>query len=198
MSLDKVHARIMEKANLEASKIIEEVKAEIYKEIENFRKEQELKFEEAKKKVFIDLRNRFKMKLDVERINLERADLIEKREILDALFRKVEEELLSINSDQYFKFLSSLLKRDIPAGKSTIFLNKKDLEVYGKKLSNFLKKELSKSRESVISEQNVDIKGGCIIKGEEVEINDSIEVILEDLKEKYEIEISKELFKENG
>lgn len=198
MSLDKVHARIMEKANLEASKIIEEVKAEIYKEIENFRKEQELKFEEAKKKVFIDLRNRFKMKLDVERINLERADLIEKREILDALFRKVEEELLSINSDQYFKFLSSLLKRDIPAGKSTIFLNKKDLEVYGKKLSNFLKKELSKSRESAISEQNVDIKGGCIIKGEEVEINDSIEVILEDLKEKYEIEISKELFKENG
>ena len=198
MSLDKVHARIMEKANLEASKIIEEVKAEIYKEIENFRKDQELKFEEAKKKVFIDLGNRFKMKLDVERINLERADLIEKREILDALFRKVEEELLSINSGQYFKFLLSLLKRDIPAGKSTIFLNKKDLEAYGKKLSNFLKKELGKNRESVISEQNVDIKGSCIIKGEEVEINDSIEVILEDLKEKYEIEISKELFKENG
>lgn len=198
MSLDKVHARIMEKANLEASKIIEEVKADIDKEIENFRKEQELKFEEAKKKVFINLGNQLKMKLDVERINLERADLIEKREILDALFRKVEEELLSINSDQSFKFLSSLLKRDIPAGKSTIFLNKKDLEAYGKKLSNFLKKELSKSRESVISEQNVDIKGSCIIKGEEVEINDSIEVILEDLKKKYEIEISKELFKENG
>jgi vacuolar-type H+-ATPase subunit E/Vma4 len=198
MSLDKVHARIIEKANLETSKIIEEVKADIDKEIENFRKEQELKFEEAKKKVFINLGNQLKMKLDVERINLERADLIEKREILDALFRKVEEELLSINSDQYFKFLSSLLKRDIPAGKSTIFLNKKDLEAYGKKLSNFLKKELSKSRESVISEQNVDIKGSCIIKGEEVEINDSIEVILEDLKKKYEIEISKELFKENG
>ncbi len=61
-----------------------------------------------------------------------------------------------------------------------------------------MKKELGESRESVISEQTVDIKGGCIIKGEEVEINDSIEVILEDLKEKYEIEISKELFKENG
>jgi len=198
MSLNKVHARIIEKANLETYKIIEEVKADIDKEIENFRKEQELKFEEAKKKVFIDLGNTLKMKLDVERINLERADLIEKREILDALFRKVEEELLSINSDQYFKFLSSLLKRDIPAGKSTIFLNKNDLEAYGKKLSNFLKKELGKSRESVISEQNVDIKGGCITKGEEVEINDSIEVILEDLKEKYEIEISKELFKENG
>ena len=198
MSLNKVHARIIEKANLETYKIIEEVKADIDKEIENFRKDQELKFEEAKKKVFIDLGNTLKMKLDVERINLERADLIEKREILDALFRKVEEELLSINSDQYFKFLSSLLKRDIPAGKSTIFLNKNDLEAYGKKLSNFLKKELGKSRESVISEQNVDIKGGCITKGEEVEINDSIEVILEDLKEKYEIEISKELFKENG
>jgi len=198
MSLNKVHARIIEKANLETYKIIEEVKADIDKEIENFRKDQELKFEEAKKKVFIDLGNTLKMKLDVERINLERADLIEKREILDALFRKVEEELLSINSDKYLKFLSSLLKRDIPAGKSTIFLNKNDLEAYGKKLSNFLKKELSKSRESIISEQNVDIKGGCIIKGGEVEINDSIEVILEDLKEKYEIEISKELFKENG
>ena len=198
MSLNKVHARIIEKANLETYKIIEEVKADIDKEIENFRKDQELKFEEAKKKVFIDLGNTLKMKLDVERINLERADLIEKREILDALFRKVEEELLSINSDKYLKFLSSLLKRDIPAGKSTIFLNKNDLEAYGKKLSNFLKKELGKSRESVISEQNVDIKGGCITKGEEVEINDSIEVILEDLKEKYEIEISKELFKENG
>jgi len=198
MSLDRVQARIIEKANLEASKIIEETKAEIYKEIENFRKEQELKFEEAKKKVFIDLGNTLKMKLDVERINLERADLIEKREILDALFRKVEEELLSINSDQYFRFLSSLLKRDIPAGKSTIFLNKKDSETYGKKLSNLLKKELGESKGSVISEQTVDIKGGCIIKGEEVEINDSIEVILEDLKEKYEIEISKELFKENG
>jgi len=178
MSLNKVHARIIEKANLETYKIIEEVKADIDKEIENFRKDQELKFEEAKKKVFIDLGNTLKMKLDVERINLERADLIEKREILDALFRKVEEELLSINSDKYLKFLSSLLKRDIPAGKSTIFLNKNDLEAYGKKLSNFLKKELGKSRESVISEQNVDIKGGCITKGEEVEINDSIEVIL--------------------
>jgi vacuolar-type H+-ATPase subunit E/Vma4 len=198
MSLDKVHARIIEKANLEASKIIEEAKADIDKEIENFRKEQELKFEEAKKKFFIDLGNQLKVKLDVERINLERADLIEEREILEALFRKVEEELLSINSDQYFKFLSSLLKKDIPAGKSTIFLNKKDLEAYGKKLSNLLKKELGKNKGSVISEQNVDIKGGCIIKSEEVEINDSIEVILEDLKEKYEIEISKELFKENG
>jgi vacuolar-type H+-ATPase subunit E/Vma4 len=194
MSLDRVHARIIEKAQLEASKIIENAKAEISKEIDNFQKEQGLKFEEAKKRKFIDLENQFKQKLDVERINLDRATLIEKREALNELFKSIEESLVSLSSDKYFKFLSNLVKRDVPFGKSTIFLNKKDLDTYGKKLSNLLKKDFEAGKESSISEEPIDIKGGCIIKSIEIEIDDSIDVILADLKEKYEIEMSRELF----
>ncbi len=194
MSLNRVRERIIEKANFEASKIIEEAKLQLEKEKNNFQKEEELKFEEYKRKAFLELENQYKMKLDVERINLGKAILIEKRNILDELFEKVKAGLLSLNSEKYLKFLVHLIKRDAPNGNSKIFLNKKDLESYGKKLGILLKKELGGDKECVISDKSVEIIGGCIIRGKEIEINDSIEVIVGDLQEKYEIEISKELF----
>lgn len=196
MSFEKIKERIIEKANSEASEIIKEARDLVRKDLANFIHEEELRYEESQKRTFRDLEMQFKMKLDAERVNLEREILIKKRDILNDLFKMVEEKLLSLEDETYFNFLKNLIRSDIPQGQSSIFLNKKDLQAYKKRLSAFLKKEFSSGRECSISEKPIDIKGGCVIKGKEIEINDSIEIILEDLREKYEISMSKELFEE--
>jgi vacuolar-type H+-ATPase subunit E/Vma4 len=196
MSFERIKERIIEKANSEASEIIKKARDLVRKDHANFLHDEESRYEESRKRSFRDLELQFKMKLDVERINLEREILIKKRNILNALFKMVEEKLLSLEDETYFNFLKNLIISDIPQGKSLIFLNKKDLQAYKKRLSVFLKKEFSSGSEYSISEKPIDIKGGCVIKGKEIEINDSIEIILEDLKEKYEISMSRELFGE--
>jgi len=118
---------------------------------------------------------------------LERILLEEKRTLLDALFLQVEDQISSIKKDLYLNFVKKLILRDAPIGESILFVNKRDYKFF------------QKSKRGIkLSKKTIDIKGGCILKGNEIEVDDSISSLVGELREEEEIVVAKELFKESG
>ncbi len=197
MSIEKLEKRIVDKYQREADLFLEEEKKKIEQELEQFKKQKKEAFEIAFQKFLSDLEKEKQREIDQVTLDMERKLLEKKRDILDNLFLQVEEEIVSLDKEAYVDFLKKLIIRDAPLGKSTLFVNKRDHRFFNKKLIDKINKELGEDRSIELSSETIDIKGGCIIKSSEVEIDDSIHSLVEELRERIEIDVAKELFKEN-
>lgn len=195
MSLDRIRERIINKAKDSASKLLEEERQRLQKEKENFLNIKKVEFEEKEKRTREELEFEFKTKFNLEKMNFERMLLEEKRKIIDELFLKIEQDFLQMDEKEYLNFLKKIIKRDAPSGTSVVYLNNADRRRFGKAVDDFLKKELE-DRHCTLSKETVDIKGGCIIKGEDVQFDNSLDSLIRDLRDNYEIEISKRFFED--
>ena len=197
MSIEKLEKRIVDKYQREADLFLEEEKKKIEQELEQFKKQKKEAFEIAFQKFLSDLEKEKQREIDQVTLDMERKLLEKKRNILDNLFLQVEEQIVSLDKEVYVDFLKKLIIRDVPLGKSTLFVNKRDHKFFNKKLIDKINKELGENKSIELSPETVNIKGGCIIKSSEVEIDDSIHSLVEELRERIEIDVAKELFKEN-
>lgn len=194
MSFERIRERIIKEAEDKASEIVENERQRLSSSLELFKEEETSKFEKLKLDREKLLEYDLKKKIDVAKLESKRKILSEKRILLDAFFKKVEENIVNVSKDQYLLFIKKLIIRDAPKVNAFVFLNMKDLEGFKKELEEFLKQEFKGSLK--LSKEPADIKGGVIIKSEEFEIDDSIEAIIEEFKENNEIEIAKALFEE--
>jgi V/A-type H+-transporting ATPase subunit E len=194
MSFERIRERIIKEAEDKASEIVENERQRLSSSLELFKEEETSKFEKLKLDREKLLEYDLKKKIDVVKLESKRKILSEKRILLDAFFKKVEENIVNVSKDQYLLFIKKLIIKDAPKVNAFVFLNMKDLERFKKELEEFLKQEFKGSLK--LSKEPADIKGGVIIKSEEFEIDDSIEAIIEEFKENNEIEIAKALFEE--
>lgn len=194
MSFERIRERIIKEAEDKASEIVENERQRLSSSLELFKEEETSKFEKLKLDREKLLEYDLKKKIDVAKLESKRKILSEKRILLDAFFKKVEENIVNVSKDQYLLFIKKLIIKDAPKVNAFVFLNMKDLERFKKELEEFLKQEFKGSLK--LSKEPADIKGGVIIKSEEFEIDDSIEAIIEEFKENNEIEIAKALFEE--
>ncbi len=194
MSFERIRERIIKEAEDKASEIVENERQRLSSSLELFKEEETLKFKKLKLDREKLLEYDLKKKIDVAKLESKRKILSEKRILLDAFFKKVEENIVNVSKDQYLLFIKKLIIKDAPKVNAFVFLNMKDLERFKKELEEFLKQEFKGSLK--LSKEPADIKGGVIIKSEEFEIDDSIEAIIEEFKENNEIEIAKALFEE--
>lgn len=194
MSVEDIKKRILDKAESEANLIINKARERIKEEKNTFENEQKKIFSERMQKEIEKIHNELKKRIDQEKLKESRAILKRKNELLESLFSEVIEKIASLPKTQYKKFLVDMIVKDAPKGKSVLFLNKKDAGLFTEKVISEINKSLGKGREIALGNHSIDIKGGFILKGEEVEIDDSLETIVKDVKEKEEIRISKELF----
>ena len=194
MSFERIRERIIKEAEDKASEIVENERQRLSSSLELFKEEETLKFEKLKLDREKLLEYDLKKKIDIAKLESKRKILSEKRILLDAFFKKVEENIVNVSKDQYLLFIKKLIIKDAPKVNAFVFLNMKDLERFKKELEEFLKQEFKGSLK--LSKEPADIKGGVVIKSEEFEIDDSIEAIIEEFKENNEIEIAKALFEE--
>jgi len=194
MSFERIRERIIKEAEDKASEIVENERQRLSSSLELFKEEETLKFEKLKLDREKLLEYDLKKKIDIAKLESKRKILSEKRILLDAFFKKVEENIVNVSKDQYLLFIKKLIIKDAPKVNAFVFLNMKDLERFKKELEEFLKQEFKGSLK--LSKEPADIKGGVVIKSKEFEIDDSIEAIIEEFKENNEIEIAKALFEE--
>ena len=194
MSVEEIKKRILNKAESEANLIVNKARERIKEEKNTFESEQKTIFSERTQKEIEKINSELKKRIDQEKLKESRAILKRKNELLEGVFSEVIEKIASLPKAQYKKFLIDMIVKDAPKGKSVLFLNKKDMGLFPEKVISEVNKSLGKGREIVLGTHPVDIKGGFILKGEEVEIDDSLETIVKDVEEKEEIRISKELF----
>jgi len=196
MSVESIKKRILDKAKSEATLIVGKASERIKEEKKSFENEQKTIFEKKLEKEVEKVRNELKKRIDQEELKRDRAILKRKNELLEELFSEVIDKITSLPEKEYKKFLIDMIIKDAPKGQSVLFLNKNDIRFFTEEAISSINHKLGKGREIVLSNQPVDIKGGFILKGEGVEIDDTLETIIKDVKEKEEIRISRELFGE--
>ena len=199
MSIKKLEKRITDKATEEAKLFFDNEKKKNLDELKKFKEIKNKEFLMRIEKLLRDIESEAKKKIDQEERKLERNLLEEKRILLGTLFSLVEDRISSIKKDLYLNFIKKLILRDAPIGESVLLVNKRDYKFINKKFIDDINKELQKSKRSVkLSTKVIDIKGGGILKGSEIEVDDSISSLVGELREKEEIDVAKELFKESG
>ncbi len=199
MSIKKLEKRIIDKATEEAKLFLDNEKKKNLEELKKFKEIKNKEFSIRIEKLLSGIKNEAKKKIDSEERKLERSLLEEKRILLDTLFLQVEDKIFSIRIGLYLNLIKKLILRDAPIGESVLFVNKRDYKFINEKFIDDIDKELKKSKRSIkLSTKVIDIKGGCILKGSEIEVDDSISSLVEELREKEEIDVAKELFKESG
>lgn len=194
MSIEKVQEKIIENANSKASQIIKEEETKLNNLMQAFLEISRLEFEQKKTKSFEEVDKEFKRRSEIEALNLETAVLVEKTRLLDKFFSTVMDVLLNMSDEDYYNFLVGLIEKNVIKDSCEILLNEKDHSRFGKKMSNFLAKTYGKNVR--LSEKNINIKGGCVVIGKEVQFDNSFESILKEVRENSEVEINKSLFKE--
>ncbi len=145
MSFERIRERIIKEAEDKASEIVENERQRLSSSLELFKEEETLKFKKLKLDREKLLEYDLKKKIDVAKLESKRKILSEKRILLDAFFKKVEENIVNVSKDQYLLFIKKLIIKDAPKVNAFVFLNMKDLERFKKELEEFLKQEFKGS-----------------------------------------------------
>jgi V/A-type H+-transporting ATPase subunit E len=196
MGIENIKQRILDKAKSEASLLISKEKEKIKEKKKAFEEQQKLLFSQKEEKELEKIQSELKKRIEQENLKKDRLLLEKKKYLLDKFFLEIEEKIADLPEKQYKEFLVDLILRDAPKGRSLLFVREKDKKLFTKKLLLEINNKLGNDREIILSEEPANIKGGFILKGAEVEIDDSVEMLVKDLREKEEIVIAKKLFGE--
>ncbi len=195
MGIENIRERILQEATQKAASIKEEAFRRLEEELRSFEISEERRFENELKENFAELSAEYSKKLNAARLDSERRILAKKRELLNRLFEETQKQILNLSTQDYLGFLKRLILRDSPSeGEFVIWLSDDDLKKYRKEIEKFAL-ETYGGRASV-SRKPAKISGGVQISSERFLIDNSIEAILSEYKDKSEIELSKKLFED--
>jgi len=113
--------------------------------------------------------------------------VLAKRELVDEIFSKALENISNLDDNQQIQILASLINQlpDVKNGEIVSAVEKKEIT----------RKALDQSNKNfLVTENEFPGIGGFIFKSSKIEVNNSYEELLKNLREKIEVEISKKLF----
>ena len=115
-----------------------------------------------------------------------------KREEIDKTIDGMREYILSLEDGKYFDLLYRMA-RSVSVDGGEILLNKSDLN----RLPSDFEKTMEKSGvKAAVSKNPVDIAGGFILKNGSIEINCSVDAVIEDRRNDIEDYINESIFKQ--
>jgi V/A-type H+-transporting ATPase subunit E len=123
--------------------------------------------------------------------------LLEKQKIIEDIFNKALEIILKLNDKEYHDFIRKLILDNIEIGDETVFIGSSDKRKISESFIEDINKELKSEGEKgalKLSTSYLPIKGGVIIGSSKIRKNISLELLLKDVREESEMQISNILF----
>ena len=130
-------------------------------------------------------------------LGVKKTILLEKQRIMEDVFGNALENILKLGNKDYQNFIKKLILDNIEKGDETIFIGNSDKNRISKDFIEDINKELKakgKKGELKLSDSYLPIKGGIIIGSGAIRKNISLELLLKDVREESETQISKILF----
>jgi V/A-type H+-transporting ATPase subunit E len=186
MAITDITHAIIKEAKKEASDIIAEAQVKA-QEIE---KDWEEKIAAKKQGLITSAQNKAHQKIMQAEFKLHSSIqteiLNQKRELLGKVYQSIVKKLSSLDNDQYVSLMEKLIA-ELP-GKDGELFSTKDKQ-------DLLKKALKKSGKSFeLSKDTVLGSGGFVFRSKDIEIDNTVNSLVEDMRQKTELEISKKLF----
>lgn len=150
--------------------------------------------------------------IEGERENIRRAESIErtarlesrksilwmKQELVSTAFDLAKAQLADLPEQEYIAFLSRLASTASTSGEEEIVLNNKDRARCGTKAVNSANELLKKSRglhpHLTLSNEVREMTGGLVLKQGDIEVNCSIDILLDIKREELSSEVAEVLF----
>ena len=188
-----VYDKIIEKAKLDASKIIADGTEKV-KELDLLTKEE---VEKEKSAALKDASLKDEERVLVYKASLEQSfnqqRLAHQKELLQKVIDQTKQELMNLSDNELIAFVKNHIRK-ANIEKAIIKVNEKDYDRYVKLFSSNNNQMLDTLGDVSLAKVSVDISGGFIIENEYFDIDNSFEVILDEIKDKYESALAKMLF----
>ena len=119
--------------------------------------------------------------------------LAEKSVILQNVFEKAREQILTLDKDKYRALIAKLMVKAAQSGDEEVIIDKNEARI-DQSLIEQVNRELGEKGKLKLSSRRENIKAGFILSQGRIKNNVSLEVMLLQAKEDFQIELAKELF----
>ena len=116
-----------------------------------------------------------------------------KQEMVSNAFAKARETLLSLPEDEYRNFLAKLAVRSSSTGDEQIILSRADREKYGDAVVELVNAEIPGGKLS-LAEETGDFDGGLILRRGNVEVNSTLDLLIELCRGELSADLAKIMF----
>ncbi len=199
--LDKIKNRILDEARLEAQKLITEAEAKA----SSIREEQNEKADKLKLKLANEAKanaDDYKKRLiAAAALDMRKDKLSAKRQMLDAAFKESMSSIRQMPFSEYSEAIRSMLMSLNIEGETEIIFSKEDKENFGDVFieeMNAVFKAIGKDMRIKLSAENGQFKGGFILKGKGLEINNTLESLTKLVRDEAEPLAAKVLFADSS
>ncbi|MBU4350088.1 V-type ATP synthase subunit E [bacterium] len=197
MTIKDISEKIISDAKIQADNIISQAEDKAKEIIEKGKKEAD----NIKKTILYKINQEASLKkskiLTEANLGAKKTILSEKQKIMKDVFGNALESILKLSNKEYQNFIKKLILDNIEIGDETIFIGSSDKNRISKDFIEDINKELKakgKKGELKLSNSYIPIKGGIIIGSGAIRKNVSLELLLKNIREESETQISKILF----
>ena len=195
MNAKEVVDKILAEANAEADGIRDEAERNVSEEssrfdaqIRTFKEETELLCANAAEE-------RKSRMLAAARMEMKKAYAQVKGSLLDAVFEKAKDRIMSLSDKEYGDFIGGLMVKSAESGDEEVVIGRNETRINQHLLKN-VNRQLGPGYKGNLRMANdrADIESGFILRRGKVQTNVSVEVLISQAREALELEISAELF----
>ena len=197
MTIKDINDKIISDAKIQANKII----AQAEDNATNIIKKGEKEADNVKKAILYKINQEASLKkgkiLTEANLEAKKTILLEKHKIMEDVFTKALESIVRLSNQDYLQFIKKLILDNIESGDETIFTGALDKNKISNDFIEEINKELKtkgKKGELKLSTSHLPIKGGIIIGSGAIRKNISLGLLLKNIREESEMQISKLLF----
>ncbi|MBI5417056.1 hypothetical protein HZA55_03805 [Candidatus Poribacteria bacterium] len=198
MPLDKILEKIKNEYASKVSEIeascnnkVTEIETESQNEIQEFKTKMDSKLQSE----IAELKKRSELEASLYRRNIL---LLEKQNKVSEVFAKVLGKIINMSKNEYLDLIKKMLSRHLSVmteGQTEIFISINDKDKIDKQFIDSINNELkNKNIFLKLGSEYAKISGGFILKKEEIEINESLDVLFKLWKKEFEMEVAKILF----
>jgi len=196
MEAEQVIEKILSEAKAQAQKITDEANQAQIAEQAKFDAESALYNEQTEtiaKKAGEDKKSHI---LASTRMMIAKENLVEKRAIIDNVFKQAKQKVQSLPDDQYKQLFTNLMIEAVETGDEEVVIDKNETRIDAGFISNVNSKLSQNGKKGTLklTEEKQNIESGFVLKRGKIKNNASLPVLLEQARSELEIELSKELF----
>lgn len=198
MGIEKIREAVMSDAKKEAKNIIELATKNSNALFEKKKNEIDEEYERIYKNQIQEISDEFARKL-IQFKGTTNKKILEKRNaLIDRIMKRAREKVLSLPEEKYMDLMARLIEKISFNTAGTIQVHREEKEIF----SNIIEKLNRDREESVrlsLDETNfLQDRGGFIFIARDYEINQTLDLLLGDIKKEMLPLLAKELFKDSG
>lgn len=185
--------------------VLKEAKRDAESMVETANKHAKALFNKKKQEIDEEFERLYRAKTDaiIEEFNRKliqfkgaaNKQILEKRNhLIDAIFEKARERILNLKEEEYGSLMASILEKIVQDTKGSIRVHKDDMEIFKKVLLKINEKRTEETSIVLDGTSLLSERGGFIFVADDYEVDQTLNLILKEIKKDMLPFIAKELF----